>query len=696
MSEFVCVGDNTVETRDVSEKTLLNYDDINLVSIPNFNLKFNQTFNNGVGEVTFQANGVRLGSRLTRRFVGNSTHTPRLVSDPVIHATAVAPAANRLIFPQVQFCGSDIKSVIPEAMVAPFMVGNQPNLRQLESSLGAVLRANQNVHRGIGAYINVKKDLVDNTMLYAKVLWYAIAIDSLGVLNQDIAAAPWDDNNRVEYISLANAALVTDTLGAAIRRPGFVFLENEDYFGDADGLILQWIAQSGHRLEVEAGQPLLHMAGVRWDPIPITVLIREAAAPPIGDARAPTSEDLIAWAFRNANARGEFKYLSRGLYWAMENCGIRVRNTGGNANFHAIWPDLGVGNRIFAAPDDYNFLLRILGIKPQQEVEYRADFEAWSTRNQDERIQLAALYTASYSTFLTTSLYNANFDTLAALRWATGEVEPRQYIQAFIRDFFYPDTHSKLDAVIYETACIAFKVYMDVNVHTNLHRFSTWSCRPGAYAQAAHAYSGNNENVPPRKLNPMCIDYWLTTRPIEWGIPGMPTRVNFMADINGRGNNNDVTWSAASGTGQYAQCFAAGLPHMVVPYGTLALNCITSGNNLDEVATISWRMPVTAERDTIFWLPGADAPDGMNYMPALRCFEPATVMTFDHAALQMIAPCITQNDQPAVINRITSWQGQEIDNVGFMRIAIRQLESASPRIAIGPSHACCKTSSLGR
>lgn len=507
MSELIRVGDNTVETSDLSEKTLLNYDDINLVSIPNYNFKFNQTFNNGIGLVTFHANGVRLGSRLTRKFVGNSTHPQRLMQDPVIHTTAVAPAINRLVFPYIEFCGSDIKSAIPEAMIAPFMIGNQPNLRQLESSIGAVLRANQAVHRGLGAYINVKKDLVDNTMLYAKTLWYAIAIDSLNSLGEDVIAAPWDDNNRVDYISLANAALVTETVAAAIRRAGFVFLETEDYFGDADGLILQWIAQAGHRLEVEAGIPLLHMSGVRWDPIPITVLIRGAAAPPIGDARAPTASDLIAWAFRTANARGEFKYLSRGLYWAMENCGIRLRHTGGNANFHCIWPDLGVGDRIFAAPDDYNFLLRILGIKPQQEVEYRADFEAWSTRTQEERVQLAALYTASHSTFMTTALYNANFDTLAALRWATGEIEPRQYIQSFIRDFFYPDAHSKLDAVIYETICVAFKVYMDVNVPTNLHRYSTWSCVPGSYAQAAHAYSGNHENVPPRKLNPLCIDY---------------------------------------------------------------------------------------------------------------------------------------------------------------------------------------------
>lgn len=446
--DYVKVGDNSVHTVNITDKVLAEYEDITLGGVPNFNVKFATAFDNGVGVVDYIANEVRVTSRLTRRSTANAYHPSHFARGIALYTFGHLPAPELIDYPRVTFDQAASIGKIEESMVAPYLICGAPNLKNLESTLGSILQSTTQVNRNIGAWITNKRQIVDNTAFYAKIMWYAVTLNLITETGRVPAATPWDDNNRVNYISLTNPATTADNIGAAIAALGFVFVENIDYQSPNDDVILQWIAQGSRRILAEVAGILPHMALVDWQPIPITVLIRAAAAPQIGDARCPDADALIRFALRQANARGENESLSKAIYWVMEHSGVEMKETARAGRWHARWPDLGVGNLVFSAPDDYNVLLRLLHIKPMQKPEYLPDIEKWTQATPRNRLSLTALYNLSFSTFCTTALYNGNYDCLGATRWATGENDPRPFVNAYSLDFFYPDYQSKSEPLI--------------------------------------------------------------------------------------------------------------------------------------------------------------------------------------------------------------------------------------------------------
>ncbi|XP_044015522.1 uncharacterized protein LOC122857426 [Aphidius gifuensis] len=661
-------SDNSIVSAYTAPKVLLDMDDVIVSGIPDFNRKFKHICCTPYGRMDHGSWGIRATSSLERKAIGPLHHPAVDVTKGVMFCFPDSPQPDRVPPASITFTAPIHKGRIERELISVYLKHGQPDMDTLESILtGNLMAANQQLHRDIGAYIDCRLELIDNMAFYAKGLWQALLIDFCNERNFVPQATAWEANDfRVKYIDLSNIATTADQLGSAIKGHGFVFIENSDYSRGTHDLVLEWICQPNRRIATPKNKNIPHMAYVSWPYIPITVA-RHGAFEPLGVPTVIDSDTIYSFLRITATNRNEHEALSRAISWVQQNCGVEfIAPATRNGLYRFIWPDNGTGNIGISAPSDYNALLRMLKVTPKYQPAYDEDNTNFIQSLRMTRLNLAALYTGLFNAFVTTVMASVHFDTSACQRWADGETEDRSLIHT-LRDMLLRPTTSGEEPAIYYAVAIAFKVYTGCNINSNINASRNWSTNPGSYAHAYDSYRLLNDFIAPVRGNLLALDYWMITRPIEWGIPGDPCEVNFSKNVSNQGPPASWGWHASSGDSTFQDAASGKTPYMIIPYGPLGMNIIAQAfdlaNPVFKTERIRW-----APNDLIHrWKFDQSLLEGAVYDAKLRCYWPCTIRTFDHDDQIIAAPVYPTPSNVNAISILGNWNGKTLGNVGYWK-----------------------------
>lgn len=672
---FVANGDNTVLTHGLSSNQVATMR-VHAAAAPNYIQRSSEILRDRADAITVVANdGVHINSNMFRGTSGGGVEQPVNVDFRVLNTVNGAlPGAQRVMLDIIPGVGEFVGRVDPKLM-QPFLHGGLPSERVAVSAFQPLVRlANINAARALTTFIESSKSKVDNMLIYAKLLHTAMLYDLYAAMGTAVVPVAFVAADAPIWVDITNNALDYNNIADPIESGRLQLLEGYDYVTD-DLQVVYWLAQVGHLVDGGVAPAQVPVASyINWPRIPITIFGRGAQPAPWPIAVAQLSAvRLMNFAQKLARSRMEMPDLIRGLYFAMDLMGTQFHANGAAGVRRPCTPYFTVTSGItVAAPYDSNILLRAMGLYAEQPKCDEKEWEAYTVAAPITRTRLVALYVAALNTFTTTALYSLNITAQHVINWLTNANVPPQIGGLMMTRLAQTGTKLSTEAWLYQIPRDMFVEYMGVTVLKGTYKQQTWNPN-NAQANAAAAFGGvahlGNFGRPLRLGNPLAIDRFLLMRPQEWGILGLNTTVDIRAEVVTHGPAAEQGWFAYLGSNDYTAKVSGPKPHHLTTYGVWALNAIV--NELRPAAA------QIVERSTARWAGArksrverwaAPAVDLVaNYLPALTCFEPCTVLSYDFDTQMIEAPAITgANLGAGNAIRLSNMAGQVMERVGYL------------------------------
>lgn len=657
---WVETGDHSVEATDITAELLMS-DKATEVGPAEFFRKIAPSLRDRAEDFQHIPNvGYQLGSWITPVNAVGGTDVAHHVWGNVLQTHEAPIALNNDAVPAVQVRWDlhvhtgQAREIgrFDAAYLTALYQGNLPSERFISSAINPNLPfGDLNQLKAITGEVQRSWEIYDNSLLYAKLLYYALLGDIFLTINQVQQAQAWGQGAPTWINISPPAAQAHNDITAvpnALTRKDIIFLYNQDIFLD-DLVSIYYLTSDGLRINGQDGHETPHACYVQWPKIQVTILAHEAL-PAVPAVVALTPTQIYGFCSRIATQRSEWGSYVKGLYLAMDIIGTRM--VGHQGQWTPLRSCLSPRNPWVNAVADYNFMYRLLKIFPKWDPDALQEVEAFTSLSSLSRVRAITMYNAVIGSATTTLLYDFNATAGMLSSWCSAAVEPSPHFnQIMDKAMNRPGlSHDPREPLAFSSARKAFKLWLGIGVHPNLYPEDSWLGHFGNVgAGRAHCYDAMNQNTPPRNFNPMIIDDWMIVRPMEWGYAGPRPFINLDMEIIQAGPAATQGWYANMGSSRYQEMAESQFPMGLVVYGVQALNIMTQYLRL-----VAGAAPAIQHTDT-FWMPySADAPRrqmpwtppalipaaDIPYVVESFGLEPCRLMSYDYANQMVRAPVL--------------------------------------------------------
>lgn len=482
----------------------------------------------------------------------------------------------------------------------------------------------------------------DNSMIYAKLLWYSMVMEAATTSTTADTYQPWPVGPLHINVIMRNfggagappqeaRVLVDDILS------GHIIMREEFEASELDLDIIYLLSSDGPQYISPLGSVGLQAARVKWPVIPIIVWYDEPqnwAPPPFN---LYTANRLRAFVSRLASERGEWDAAVKGLYLATEMMGLKYNTT--SVEWRAIDASFSCAPFRMRIPRDYNVLHRMANLLPiSDEDSYKEVMAFGALGSPQERTYTVGLYVYALRCFTTTFLQDYNVCTVDALNYMEGQAA-RGTSSAILEGKIFSCGGGALphEATPRRFARMGFQAYMGVCVMHGLWRDDHWPAHPSLDPNNAEVYfTGMDGLLPPRDDTQLALDEFLLFRPLEWGLLGVNTTCNLEQEIMYRVPEDELGWYAQMGSSLYSERACSRDSYILVVYGIQAANLISQYSNwVDPQLQIQMRRRTTQGHTGWTLRMPYDDP---TYNNALNIFEPGTIISYNWGNNNVMAP----------------------------------------------------------
>lgn len=717
------IGDHSIITTGITTQPLSNMVLASMAN-PDYYRQTRNMLNSDTITFDIADNQVIIGSILFSNEPGHAL--PAGVPIAGVALQAIEPPVDRVDINMCNITAAPARKTgyIEEEAVITYLSGGTVNDRAVVSAIQPKLKmANANAAKFLTEDILSSRTYCDNYLMYAKLFTMAMTIEVFEQTGAVLAAVPFDNIFAPVFVNLDDPQLDYNLIADPIRRGAIIFVDGEDYLAQ-DLQIIHWLTQQGHRLDGAVPQLTPSCAYIKWPGFDVVVLVHGGAPLP-PPAQPLTSGQLYGFINRVTGFRSEHEASLKGLYTATDMIGIQYHHVpapipapaapappvvgappgvgaaapaaaGGGIAAAAAAPvaplvvapqappplpprrpysfyltSLTTRSPTFPRIFDYNVLLRLLGVKPQINQEARRELEAYFNLTRLERVRAFAFYTAAFSTFVTTILYNYNITVNHLILWA--QAAPGQQLSNLIRSALttmaQPYYDNQSEPAIYIQAKRAFDTLLGFRVCEGIYISSPWLLPEGqGHDNALAAYADLNPNHPPRITHPLAIDSMLLMRPVEWGVGGPDTKVDLSSEIIGVGQGvNRQGLRTCRGDKTYDEVAKSNTPCLIVPYGALIMNAVCNDFRWLGLPQITFSVADWSPGSQPEWSrPEAQLALLPAYHGGTHTLEPCTLMTYSDdntlvAAPALIGAALAAHERA----RLQQWRGQIQPRVGF-------------------------------
>lgn len=544
----------------------------------------------------------------------------------------------------------------------PWMSGPLPDGRRIMSALQPQFNcANRFIIQEVSAELTRENEFYDNCMLYAKLYYWALAIDLFTAMGLAPTAVAFPADNCVTTINLGDNNLNANDWAAEFAKGSIQMLEGWD-FTSADLQMIYWLAKPGHRLTTAEGVRSPNFCYVQWPKIDVC-LLRHAAAAAMPAAALVSSAMLLAFIRRLANRRNEWDSAVKGLYIALDQIGVRYHIVNNHAyHLTSCW---NAYHTYVPKPQDFNIFIRLWRKVKPLDSESQKEALAWEAGNVRVRANLAALYTYAQFTFTTTFLTRMSVTTRDLTNWGVGG-DPRGNITAILADGVCDPGGTQNESLVYTAFRSAFHNFLGYVTVSNCYPGYTWQGSMGGNANAVLSFSAQTAALPPRADSVLAIDDFLLSRPVEWCVLGPETEVDLKADLRYLGTGAKRGVYTHKGDATYRKYANNGdQPYLFIPYGLQVVNAIHQAQvrpaGAAQYNACGWDYGTESDWDA------PEADEAAVYNVELHIFEPCTRLTWDWQNVEVRAPCMN-NDHFTTpqLDTLGTWRGKAIPRVGFV------------------------------
>lgn len=403
----------------------------------------------------------------------------------------------------------EVSAIQPQS-IAGFFQNGAISEKSVTNAIAAELRiGTPAAMRYLTTHINTGLRVYENTLLYAKLMYYVLLQDEFAFANlvpqpQAYAAA----DATVNVVDISGEALGINVIPDMLVRQQLIMIDgNEvDITNPTDWQILRWIAAAGMRIDgmgdpIPAATP--HACYVEWPAIPVNVLAY-IAGPQAPAVALVNAQKLMEFAVRLANKRMEWHSLCQGLYAAMDIIGTRL--VGDAQGWWPLRSCLSPSNPVLPAVADYNFMLRLVGIFPQEAPIAKAEVDSFMSLQSAARLRAVTLYTAVLTAATTTLVYDINLTAQDVIAWGDGAANVSQLVVQIMSYGFntVPGNNVSVEPALLQAPRRAFKLWLGVGVASGMFAQNSWGGNFGQQGHYHDAYAGMLATAAPRMVTPWC------------------------------------------------------------------------------------------------------------------------------------------------------------------------------------------------
>lgn len=585
--------------------------------------------------------------------------TPRAgvqVQGLAMETTVNAAVADALLDCEITFTTGTQVGVLDKSYLNDYMLGGRINDRSIMSILnGSMHPANPNLLRDTAYFMNVGLEVWDNSAIYAKLMHYALVKTHAERQGYAVTQAAYASD--VSYVNLADNNTTRTDVTRIISKQQISFLAEGDWLaGDTNVLgLIYLLSSSGRRLTINgAVNAGIAARYISWPAIPITIYT-QAVAPAAPAVVTFSANDVIEFAEMLAQQRGEEDHLIRGLYIAMDLCGIRYPAAATNQTARRWCSHLfGTPTYSLPKPGDYNFMARAMGIRPAQATAgWAEEWAAFKGSSITHKMRALALYVKVENVAATTVMAHYNMCKRDVACWITTGAAPvdEQLIHllrmlnepAVGSDGLGSDSEARF-RVMCKMVSASWMGFTNID---RCYKATTWLGTRGLVSQVNMGTVWNNlssDTVPLRLGSVLCIAAFLKAFPIEWGVVGAGSHFDISREVIAYGEVATRRWEAWRGDARYRNAPLSRQPYEFIEYGAAILNCVCTRlyNAADPNAMIQWQSTdfMPGSDIAIYSAPAANANIRGDYNTDLRCYEPCSIRSWDWHANLLWAPTL--------------------------------------------------------
>lgn len=639
----VVFGDNSVTMINVAEKQALLDSSRDLKSSPTLWQDVVKRHHQLIDLFTINAQGQWLLSSNNAWYDGAGEQVVANQFDyHVMHSHANHAPANNIQDPVVVAAPSVRVKQLAEMAIADYMTAGNINDRTVQNTLNGFLHpANIAVLRDVAFKLGEPVFFYDNTMMYAKLLHYALLRQIMAHTNVVPVANAWAPN--VHFVNLDDQALAWGALATPIQRGDIVLIDGYDWTAaDPEALqLVQLLSTNAHPLGLPADAVAPISRTTVWPQIEVSVLTH-GAAPALPAAALIDASSVINFARKLAAARSEQDQLLRGLYCAVEMIGSRLMLFQPNPEQKRVLsPFFGLANYSLPRPRDFNFLARFLNLRPAAPPSTATtEIDAYATRSDHEVCMAIALYHAAIQAAATTYYAGANISLQLLISRATNandQLDPN--LRSILNMLDQPAALPSIATAESDAAGrviirnLAMKMF-GLNIYSSLWWNTVMLFQPNSLtpAQAAVTFHALDLARPPRYSTLYGLTTYVTEYPYEWGCSERGAHFDITKEVVRTGPAAARGWRSVLGDHKYDQSLTQNSPFLLQMYGWQVLQCMCN-------RTLPAAQPPGITTMTNTWQQGV-LPSQWTVVPAANqvlpvfnvdahAFEPCSFMSYN-------------------------------------------------------------------
>jgi hypothetical protein len=668
-SHHIKLGQHSVNVNNVTDKLIVDMSDITQAA-PNF-IQMYANIMIKASIIDFD-NSIAMRSYLCRSAAGGGTAVPVPIHGRVLpyHLGRIAPHHRQTLV--VEELPGRSTGLLEKSAIERLFNAGVPNKSAVTSALQPTLRVgNAALLRGIYGAIAQNWDVYDNSLIYAKLIYFAAVLDCYQYINVVPAVLPFPSGDDPIWIDRNADKPEINLLLNSVDMRRIILVQDVD-FHMVDLQMVYWLAKSGVRIDGpdDADAHVMENSYVHWPAVPITILGHGPAPGPPAPA-IKIGSAVLSFALNLATRRNEWADVNRALYIALDLIGVRYNEF--QARFYPIRTNLSYQNLRLYKPADYNFMFWLLNIYPKTTEEEQREFRTWLSSSPAIRTQLCTLYTVVLASASTTALYDLNLTSEILTQWGMGLPTSQLAMKVFNSPFNTPpNAGTGREVVMLHTPKKAFPVLLGCNVLSHLYPEQTWTGKYGQHPNANGSLAPYPLFCPPQLFPILCGDNWYRIRLVEWGISGPMPSANFQSEVDLIGEPNMQGWYSNLGTEEFNRRANGDSPIKLVVYSNQALKIILQLLDHVDAPLISHSQHSWIMASHISWIQPVPIPGAqVVWNIALRIIEPCTLMTYSYVTNQVLSPCYLQPHLgKGELNTLLYLRGQPLQTVGIEHPAL--------------------------
>jgi hypothetical protein len=193
-----------------------------------------------------------------------------------------------------------------------------------------VLRVgNASLLRGISAAIGKNWDIIDNSFIYAEMIYFATIIDEYNYINVVPVVNPFPAGDHPVWVDLDAAQPDIMAILNSVDMGRIILVQEVDY-DPVDLQLIYWMAKGGIKID-GPDAPNAHVfenSHVNWPAVPITIL-GHGPAPGEPPPQLRSGSNILSFVLNLATRRNEWADLHKAVYIVLDRIGLRYNNLHG-------------------------------------------------------------------------------------------------------------------------------------------------------------------------------------------------------------------------------------------------------------------------------------------------------------------------------------------------------------------------------